>query len=71
MNQTLVIGTVALVILFGGITYLAAAGLSIIYALGADKSSKERRAFFGILGICMFLAFIYVLTYLIRNGWSL
>lgn len=50
MQQILIMGILALVILIGGITYLGIAGAAIIYCLGGNGSPRNRRILFGILG---------------------
>ena len=64
---------VILLIIIGGgvILYLALAGTAIIYALGANKSPKGRRIFFGVLVLAMMIAFIGVSVYFHKYGWPL
>lgn len=71
MTQFLIMATLALVILIGGLTYLAIAGIAIIYSLGANDGPRNRRIFFGILGVLMIYAFVCVCIYLANYGWLL
>lgn len=65
-----VIATIILIVLFGGVAYLATAGTLIIYALGNNKAAKGKRIFFGILGAAMFWSAIYTVVQIIKfkNG---
>ena len=63
-----VIATLVLIVLFGGVDYIAAAWTLIIYALGNNKAAKGKRTAFGLLGALMFYLFIYTLIQLIKNG---
>ena len=56
MQQILIMGILALVILIGSITYLGLAGVAVIYCLGGNDSPRNRRIFFGILGVLMIYA---------------
>lgn len=71
MQQILIMGILALVILIGGITYMGIAGAAIIYCLGGNGSPRNRRIFFGILGALMIYAFVCVCIYLAKYGWPL
>lgn len=68
MREIGVIGVIGLIVIAGIVLYLAMAGLAIIYSLGASKSQKGRRLFFGILGVAMFYAFAYTCIHLYRYG---
>lgn len=71
MQQILVMGILALVILIGGITYLGLAGVAVIYCLGGNDSPRNRRIFFGILGVLMIYAFVCMCIHLAKYGWPL
>lgn len=71
MQQILIMGILALVILIGGITYLGLAGVAVIYCLGGNDSQRNRRIFFGILGVLMIYAFVCMCIHLVKYGWPL
>lgn len=71
MQQFLIMGILALVILIGGITYLGIAGAAIIYCLGGNESPGHRRIFFGILGVLMIYAFVCMCIHMAKYGWPL
>ncbi len=58
MENVMVIGTTAIIMILGIFLYIALAGVAIIYSMGADKSPKGIRIFYGILGVAMIYAFI-------------
>ena len=66
MQQILIMGILAMVILIGGI-----AGVAIIYCLGGNDSQRNRRIFFGILGVLMIYAFVCMCIHLAKYGWPL
>ena len=59
MGKLLIIGIIALVAIMGAVTYLGAAGMAIMYALGANDSPKKRRLAFGVLGMVFVRLFFY------------
>ncbi|MCI8987981.1 MAG: hypothetical protein HFI60_19105 [Lachnospiraceae bacterium] len=69
MKET-VIATIILVVLFGGMAYLAAAGTLIVYALGNNKATKGKRTFFGVLGAVMLWSAVCTVVQIIKikNG---
>ena len=64
MENVMVIGTTTIIVVLGVILYIALAGVAIIYSLGANKSPKGRRIFFGILGVAMIYVFVRMCIYL-------
>ena len=63
---------ILLVVIGGGvISYLALAGLAIIYSMGANESPKGRRIFFGVLVVVMIIAFVCTSIYFHKYGWPL
>lgn len=68
--KVVVIATIILIVLFGGVAYLTTAGTLIICALGNNKVTKGKRTFFGILGAVMFWSAIYTVVQIIKikNG---
>lgn len=65
------IATAILVVLFGSAAYMAAAVISIIYALGNNKAAKEKRTALGLLGVFMLYLFIDTFIYLVKNSRTL
>lgn len=65
------IATAILIVLFGSAAYMAAAVISIIYALGNNKAAKKKRIAFGFLGVFMFYLFIDTFICLVKNGRTL
>ena len=63
-----VIATLVLVVLFGSVAYIAAAGILIIYALGNNQAAKRKRMLFGLLGAFMFYLAIYTVIWLVKHG---
>lgn len=64
MGDVMVIMITTIIVLLGVAFYLGAAGVAIIYSLGANKSPKGRRIFFGILGVAMIYVFVRMCIYL-------
>ena len=64
MENVMVIGMKTVIVVLGAVLYIALARTAIIYSLGANKSPKGSRIFFGILGVAMFCAFVYMCIYL-------
>lgn len=71
MTHTFFTGMFLLIILIGSITFLALAGLALIYCKESTKSPRFYRIFFGILGVSMFYAFINLCDFIMMNGWPL
>lgn len=66
--KILVIATLALVVLFGSVAYIAAAGILIIYALGNNQAAKRKRTLFGLLGAFMLYLAIYTVIWIVKHG---
>lgn len=66
--KILVIATLVLVVLFGSVAYIAAAGILIIYALGNNQAAKGKRTLFGLLGAFMLYLAIYTVIWIIKHG---
>lgn len=66
--KILVIATLVLVVLFGSVAYIAAAGILIIYALGNNQAAKGKRTLFGLLGAFMLYLAIYTVFWIIKHG---
>lgn len=64
MENVMVIGMKTVIVVLGVVLYIALAGTAIIYSLGANKSPKGRRIFFGILGVAMIYVFVHMCIYL-------
>lgn len=63
-----VIATLVLVVLFGSVAYIAAAGTLIIYALGNNQAAKGKRTLFGLLGAFMLYLAIYTVIWIVKHG---
>lgn len=63
MESVMIIAT-TIIALLGVVCYVALAGIAVVYSLGANKSPKGRRIFFGILGVVMIYVFVYMCIYL-------
>lgn len=66
--KILVIATLVLVVLFGSVAYIAAAGTLVIYALGNNQAAKRKRTLFGLLGAFMLYLAIYTVIWIIKHG---
>lgn len=66
--KILVIATLVLVVLFGSVEYIAAAGTLVIYALGNNQAAKRKRTLFGLLGAFMLYLAIYTVIWIIKHG---
>lgn len=64
MGDVMVIMATTIIVFLGVVFYLGMAGTAIIYSLGANKSPKGRRIFFGILGVALICVFVYMCIYL-------
>ena len=58
MESVMIIATTIIAIL-GVACYVALAGIAVIYSLGANKSPKGRRIFFGILGSIRLYVYLF------------
>lgn len=72
-NLELVGFIIIMLIVISGATliYTALAIEAIIYAIKSNESPKGRRIFFGIMGVVMIIASIYVYVYLQKHGFPL
>lgn len=66
--KILVIATLVLVVLFGSVVYIAAAGTLVICALGNNQEAKRKRTLFGLLGVFMLYLAIYTVIWIIKHG---
>ena len=64
MDNVMVIGMKTVIVVLGAVLYIALARTAIIYSLGANKSPKGSRIFFGILGVAMIYVFVHMCIYL-------
>lgn len=71
MTYILAIATLAMVLLFGAVAYIAASFTAIIYWLGANDKPIRKRTIIGILGLFAIWLFIVAVVYLVKHGWPL